>query len=456
MLKKGLPKKIILLLSLLILTPMVIANIDAFALGPPPLHLGSTVMPVTQEINAGGVMVYYVTMNRFDFFGWFNVTVGLRATREQFVEQKMLVAPFPEGVEAIYPRQIYLDREHLGSSFPVVIKTPADMPQTEMWISIIISGIDKSRGELQSQTYYGNNDVKLIVAPLETPLGVASPLLFEGFNQNLPPDWTFNQVGGNVRVMGDNFPNHFTFLELDDTWPARHVEAERSIPRLNDASFIAEFKLRSETPNHFQMMFELTTTTSSSSSSRTTNSSAVISAGFSDGKIQVQNKSYSQYIVDSWYLFRVEVEAKQHIFKWYLDGKYMDALAWSGSPIDGIRLKTTDSEIGTADVAEIFIQKIIVPASSLKTMLTTTVISTQTVTVTSYNNSTTTRTITTSAATPNLSITTSTPTTISTTVTSTSTAISTERVTEPSIYAWAAGATVLAVVLAIFTLRRKS
>lgn len=86
------------------------------------------------------------------------------------------------------------------------------------------------------------------------------------------------------------------------------------------------------------------------------------------------------------------------------------------------------------------------------TCINQTVTTTRTITVTSSNS--TTRTITT-AATPNLSATTSTPTTVSTTFTSTTTTTSTKQIADSSIYAWAIGATAVAVILAVVALRRR-
>lgn len=124
-----------------------------------------------------------------------------------------------------------------------------------------------------------------------------------------------------------------------------------------------------------------------------------------------------------------------------------------------------DEYRSSRDTVLTIIEGVSPPTNTTNTTMTTTSCVNQTFTltrtITITTSNTTTSTITT-AATPNLSATTTstqTKGTVSTTFTSTSTSTTTEthieRVAEPSIYAWAMGATAIATALAIVLLRRK-
>lgn len=146
------------------------------------------------------------------------------------------------------------------------------------------------------------------------------------------------------------------------------------------------------------------------------------------------------------YKFRVEADATDHTFRWYLDGKYMDKLPFEGQP-DKIRIAITSQDqqdIGYID--DIFLQKIIGPPTATPIPLITT---TTNSTILSSGK------VVTSTTTQFSTITSTLTTTRTDSLTNTTTLRLDAQAGDYSTYAWALSATVATAVLVVILLLQK-
>lgn len=404
---------------------------DVQALGNPSPVIHMDVSSLTQKIEAGSSTEFTIFKLRAEWEGdeWFNMTVGSRITREQRINQSLYVGPLPEGIEVIFPEKVLIttDMDWL-TSIPVIIKTSPKLNESTIYLTILLSGTYRGghyAEEYQNKTFYTTADIKLYITSPNTPLGEASTIFWEGFdrlNKHTKPKWIILEFRGSV-----SSTDYSRVLDYEQFSPLRLIDfstssigAEKTIPRLNN-SFILEFYLKYSSVG---IKFELLDSTLSKG----------ISVELSNNFIQVQNISYSEYKSSEWHKFRFEVNAESGRLWWYLDDKYMDTLLFEGSPNKISIVTTPDRDTGTAYVDDIHIQKIIeIPDTTITITNTKTITSKTTLTSTSIKSTTTILNIT-----------------------ETKTETSTETITDPSIYTWAAGATIIAIVFPIIlTLKRR-
>jgi len=164
----------------------------------------------------------------------------------------------------------------------------------------------------------------------------------------------------------------------------------------------------------------------------------------------VQGRLYGNYTSYQWYAFRFEANASSHMIRLYLNDNYLDTIPYTSSP-DRIRIELAGLGGGLGYLDDVYLRRI--TADSTVEFTITTLVS---VTFTDTRIETTTSTMT-------LTQTSTETTTLSTTysVTSTATTTLTERTAieqsmNLSIYAWALGATIAAVVFVVVLLLRRT
>ncbi len=420
----------------------------AFALGPPgPPTVDTGADPFTQKVNAGDTAVYTLWISPDWFNDWFNVSIG---SRFNGTEQNSFVEPLPKGVEVNYSRRVFVGANGI-SYFPVSVKVPPDTGRSTIDLAILTSGRSKIPGQYYNQTFSGGTIIRLYVEPKNTSLGAAYTVFYEGFDREFtlfkerdtstPNGWSISKTG---TIDITNHTGMILFrtaaLQMDKTASssAEPVWIEHIFPKIN-SSFILDFALQTGMTGTGQSTTNNSFTMYLIDSLQNTN---ITTAGLSNGHIAVQSRDYGAYSTNHWYRFKLEADAVNHTFRWYLDDKYMDTLPFTGQP-DKIRIAITGNQPSTSYVDDIFLQKIIGYSANTSANSSTSVAGTNTVT---------TKILTTTVTDHSLLTFT---TTLSTTVTSTTTTISTERVADSSTIAWAIGATIVAAVLALVAVRRR-
>ena len=430
-------------LAILLLLIVAGSSVDsAFGLGEQPPSIYIVFDPYTQKVNAGDTAVYNARVMAGWVNDWFNVTIGSGYAGSA---ENPSVKPLPEGVEGNYSRRVFIGETFV--TFPISVKVSPSTGSSTIDLVILVSGLSKTGEKYYNQMFYGSNTVRLYVEPRETPLGTASTVFYEGFDREYqefkekdvggPNGWTLSKTG-TVNIADNLGSGYFRIssLRMSKTSSAEPVWIEHSFPKIN-GSFILDFALL---PNgngeNYQMDFTMNLIDSTHNKS--------ITAGISHGGIWVQQpRPYGvDFSIIHWYKFRIEANATDHIFRWYLDNRYMDTLPFTGQP-DKIRIAITSQDqrdVGYVD--DIFLQKITEPPTTTST--TTGFASPKTITIEQAVTITTTQT----------SILTS-ITTLPATSTSTITTRLGEQVTDSSTYAWAVSATVATIVLAAILLLQR-
>ena len=435
---------------------------SAFAIGGagPYIYI-DTKSPLIQKVVAGESAGFNLSACVTEFSNYeFNITVGL-ANKSFGTDTKL--NPLPDGFKAMYPKEFSLKGDGCYA-FPLVIKTPSETQEPFVDVEVLVTNI-KSGASIP-----GIADLRLYISPLNTPLGAASTVFYEGFD-SMSSSWVVDSRAGVVRAAGSSpgaqdpkfdypgiaSPNWFmqypyVSLQLTKNAAGQNVSVSRSFSPLNSSSssFIAEYAMKSY-DGRINFTFSLLDSAKN----------AGITTKLSEGNITVQNKIvgtyqfgiYNEDLLNTtfWHKFRLEANATSHTFRIYLDNKYADTLPLTTSSLDRVRVEVACPGLCTGYVDDIFLEKITGPpnptsttssASPIVTTTTSTITTTQTSVLTSaiISSSTITRTLT---------------TTLSTAVTRTTTVTSAELPADPSAYAWAISATVAAVVLAAVLLLQR-
>ncbi len=341
---------------------LIVNMASVFALGPPGPTFFINVSQFTQKVNAGEYATYNVDLTAWT--GQFNVTVGLAERRRADWQQ---LSPLPAGVEVVYPKQIYIKTGSENYRFPVVVKIAPDLKESTVDVEILVVG------------RYGGGpigilaNIRLYVVPRVTSLGTASTVFYEGFDKwnERGGNWIVNSKGGSVGMYDPNDPgidypgtpslgwsmyHPYASLKMTKNFLDYSVGAEHPIPRLN-GSFILEFAMRPD-EKRMNFTFDLTDTLQNTG----------IYAEMLDGNLAVQGQSYGTYSTTQWYKFRFENNATSPTIQWYLNGKYMDSLPFTGAP-DTIKTAISGSGVGTGYVDDIFLQKTEVSQPTSTTVL---------------------------------------------------------------------------------------